>query len=185
MNLSFSLIYRASLGRWLLAIVLPPLLLFAFATDGRAAPTAYPRWQWPTHTGAAVLQEFEKPAKKWSPGHRGVDLAADDAAVRSPANGKVVFSGKVVDRTVITVEHANGLRSSFEPVRESLKVGTEVKAGEHIAEIDTAIVHCPTLCVHWGVREGKGDTAEYLNPMLFLGKEDPSVLLPIGEDFAA
>lgn len=162
------------------------VLLFTHALAlSPAISSEYPRWQWPTHQGAHVLRNFDKPAQKWNSGHRGVDLAADDAAVRSPAAGKVVFAGKVVDRTVITIEHEDGRRSSFEPVAQPLKVGTAVKAGEKIAEIDPAISHCSQLCIHWGVREGTGKSAEYLNPLLFLGIEDPSVLLPIGEDFAA
>ncbi len=142
-------------------------------------------WQSPVSGKIEVLKEFDKPAKKWNAGHRGVDLASADGAVRSPADGTVVFAGTVVDRQVITIEHANGLRSSFEPITEPLKKGTKVSAGQKIARIDPAQPHCAVQCVHWGVREGAGKRADYLNPLLFLGLSEPSVLLPFAQDFSA
>ena len=67
-----------------------------------------------------MLRAFDPPAKPWLSGHRGVDLQAahDGAPVTSPAAGTVSFVGVVVDRPVITIDHGDGLRSSFEPVRE-------------------------------------------------------------------
>lgn len=158
------------------------LLGSSASADGAGART--PRWQAPVAGEVTVLRDFDKPAQKWSAGHRGVDLALGQSfQVRSPAAGRVVFSGQVVDRKVLTVEHADGRKSSFEPVTEALPAGTEVAAGQVIAQVDDEVPHCePEPCLHWGVREGPDD---YVNPLLFLGLADPSVLLPIGEDFGA
>ena len=54
-----------------------------------------------------------------------MDLAAasDGGPVTSPESGTVSFVGVVVDRPVITIDHGNGLRSSFEPVRSTLTGG--------------------------------------------------------------
>jgi murein DD-endopeptidase MepM/ murein hydrolase activator NlpD len=122
-----------------------------------------------------VLRAFDPPAKPWLSGHRGVDLQAphDGAAVTSPAAGTVTFAGVVVDRPVITVDHGNGLRSSFEAVRSDLTPGTAVAKGEALGWIQPG--HCgPGPCMHWGVRRGE----EYLNPLAFVTDVRPSILLP-------
>ncbi|MBM7051336.1 MULTISPECIES: M23 family metallopeptidase [unclassified Rothia (in: high G+C Gram-positive bacteria)] len=145
-----------------------------------------PSWHPPVTHPYLVDREFDKPAKKWQAGHRGVDFRVDaEAKVYSPATGEITFSGTVVDRQVITVTHSDGRKSSFEPVAEPLPVGERVEAGQVIAVMDASIEHCAGggHCLHWGVREK--ETEEYLNPLLLLGEGAPSVLLPITDDFAA
>lgn len=109
-------------------------------------------------------------------GHRGVDLGASDGVVLSPADGVVVFVGTVVDRPVLTIDHGDGLVSSFEPVTASVSEGDSLEAGQEVGRISTE-PHCPTLCVHWGVREN----GEYVNPLPFVSDRRPSVLLPLAE----
>lgn len=142
-----------------------------------------------------VIHPFEKPAQRWSAGHRGVDLAVpeNDRHVYAPAPGKVVFSGTVVNRKVLVIAHPDGRRSTFEPMDETLPVGTTVTAGEVIGTVAGAAGgnserpyrRCSTLCLYWGVRQGgtrgdgSGKTAEYINPMSLLGSKEPSILLPV------
>ena len=150
-----------------------PAVLPASAAVLPAAPAA---WGWPLSPRPAVLRTFDPPAKPWLSGHRGVDLRAvhDGAPVASPASGTVSFVGVVVDRPVITVDHGNGLRSSFEPVESGLPAGAAVAAGDTLGRVRPG--HCgPDPCVHWGVRRG----AEYLNPLAFVMDLRPSVLLPV------
>jgi murein DD-endopeptidase MepM/ murein hydrolase activator NlpD len=140
-----------------------------------AAPPA-PSWSWPLAPRPPVLRPFDPPAKPWLSGHRGVDLkaASDGGPVTSPESGTVSFVGVVVDRPVITVDHGNGLRSSFEPVRSSLAKGDAVAKGDVLGALVTG--HCgATPCVHWGVRRGD----DYLNPLEFVLDLRPSVLLPL------
>ena len=132
-------------------------------------------WSWPLSPKPAVLRPFDPPAKPWLSGHRGVDLRAahDGAQVTSPAAGTVTFAGVVVDRPVITVDHGNGLRSSFEAVRSELTPGAAVAEGDVLGWIQPG--HCgPGPCVHWGVRRGEA----YLNPLGFVTDLRPSILLP-------
>lgn len=132
-------------------------------------------WSWPLSPRPALLRAFDPPAKPWLSGHRGVDLGAshDGAPVTSPASGTVSFAGVVVDRTVITVDHGSGLRSSFEAIRSDLEAGDAVARGEVLGWVQPG--HCtPAPCVHWGVRRG----TEYLNPLAFVTDLRPSVLLP-------
>ena len=142
-----------------------------------------------------VVHPFEKPAQRWSAGHRGVDLAVpeNDRRVYAPAQGKVVFSGTVINRKVLVLAHPDGRRSTFEPMDEALPVGTTVAAGEVIGTVaitaggtgERPYRRCTTVCLYWGVRQGgargdgSGKTAEYINPMSLLGSKEPSVLLPV------
>lgn len=142
-----------------------------------------------------VIRPFEKPAQRWSAGHRGVDLAVpeNDRRVYAPAPGKVVFSGTVVNRKVLVIAHPDGRRSTFEPMDEALPVGTTVAAGDVIGTVavtadgnsERPYRRCSTPCLYWGVRQGgtrgdgSGKTAEYINPMGLLGSKEPSILLPV------
>jgi murein DD-endopeptidase MepM/ murein hydrolase activator NlpD len=123
-----------------------------------------------------VLRAFDPPARPWLSGHRGVDIEAafDGAPLLSPAAGTVSFVGTVVDRPVITIDHGNGLRSSFEPVASSLTAGAAVAEGEVLGQVQAG--HCGPAhrCLHWGVRRGE----DYVNPLAFVMDLRPSVLLP-------
>ena len=96
------------------------------------------RYRSPTADSAPrVIHPFEKPAQRWSAGHRGVDLAVPDRDrhVYAPAPGRVVFSGTVVNRKVLVIAHPDGRRSTFEPMDEALPVGTEVTAGDAVGTV--------------------------------------------------
>lgn len=133
-------------------------------------------WDWPLAPRPEVLRAFDPPDKPWMSGHRGVDLqtAADGAPVTAPETGTVSFVGVVVDRPVITIDHGNGLRSSFEPVASSLSTGATVSKGDVIGTVLPG--HCAsTPCVHWGVRRGE----DYINPLSLVTDLRPSILLPL------
>ncbi|MHC6591183.1 M23 family metallopeptidase [Arthrobacter sp. C152] len=147
--------------------------LMATAARGEGAA---PSWRWPLAPRPPVLRGFDPPPKPWLSGHRGVDLGAagEGTQVTAPAAGTVSFVGVVVDRPVITIDHGNGLRSSFEPVAGTLAVGSPVAAGQVVGTVLAG--HCPgTACVHWGVRDGD----LYVNPLQFVMDLRPSVLLPL------
>lgn len=103
-----------------------------------------------------VVRPFEPPESRWGPGHRGVDLAGyPDAPLAAPADGVVAFSGTVVDRGVIVIDHPDGLRSTLEPVSPLVEAGQAVRRGEVVATLDSDGSHCaPHACVHWGLRRG-------------------------------
>lgn len=157
------------------AYVEPPVAMVKAAPDPTAG-LATPSWQWPLSPRPLVLRDFDPPPKPWLSGHRGVDLgaASDGAHVTSPAAGTVSFVGVVVDRPVITIDHGNGLRSSFEPVASILAPGSAVAAGQPVGTVLPG--HCPAApCLHWGVRRGD----DYVNPLQFVMDLRPSILLPL------
>lgn len=159
------------------------------APADRLAPAG--QWSWPLAPTPAVVRPFDKPGQRWLAGHRGVDLAASAGdAVRSPADGTVRFTGYMVDREVLTVDHGDGTVSSFEPVTATVSVGEPVTAGQSIGVVDfrgslpgggadgeapeRRQPHCPGSCLHWGVRLD----GEYVDPLRYLMDRRPSVLLP-------
>jgi murein DD-endopeptidase MepM/ murein hydrolase activator NlpD len=151
------------------------MLLLAAGPAAPSADTAEPPWNWPVAPAPEVLRSFDPPPEPWLSGHRGVDLAVPaGTTVLSPADGRISFSGWVVDRQVITVDHGNGLRSSLLAVVSELEAGVAVAAGDPVGTVAES-GHCPTACLHWGVRRGE----TYVNPLQFVMDLRPSVLLPV------
>ena len=91
----------------------------------------------------------------------------------APADGVVHFAGFVVDRPVLSIEHADGVLSSFEPVQTDLVAGDRVTRGQVIGTLLPG--HCASPCLHLGARVD----GEYVNPLLFLGGVGWSVLYPL------
>lgn len=144
------------------------LLLIALPS----AATADPAWRWPVEGSHAIARPFLAPVTAYSAGHRGVDIAATDEMVRAPADGVVHFSGVVVDRPVLSIQHADGLLSSYEPVESGLVRGQAVAAGDVVGRLLPG--HCSALCLHFGLRRD----GEYISPLTLLGGIEPAVLLP-------
>jgi murein DD-endopeptidase MepM/ murein hydrolase activator NlpD len=157
-------------------------LLVSTAVGGSPASAAASRptaqlgtWSWPVSGAHALARPYIAPAGPYAPGHRGVDIRAPVGAdVLAPADGIVHFAGFVVDRPVLSLEHADGALSSFEPVQTTLVVGDRVSRGQVIGTLLPG--HCASACLHLGARVD----GEYVNPLLFLGGVGWSVLYPLG-----
>lgn len=123
-----------------------------------------------------VVTLFDGGTSPYSKGHRGVDLAASAGeAVRAAAQGVVFFSGEVAGRPSVSVDHGNGLRTTYTPVVGTLPVGSVVTAGQVIGHLDRQ-PHCaPAFCLHWGLTDG----TIYHDPLLYLASP-PVRLLPNG-----
>ncbi len=149
------------------------------ASSATAAPALRGGWAWPLEGSPEVVEVFDRPEHRWSPGHRGVDLAAaHGSAVLAPTSGTVVFAGRVVDRDVVSIEALDGTRATLEPVTAAVSVGDAVLVGGAVGTVAVGASHCaPASCLHWGVRVGR-DT--YLDPLLVLlsgGPPGPPALL--------
>ncbi|MFF4762171.1 murein hydrolase activator EnvC family protein [Streptomyces sp. NPDC001292] len=138
---------------------------------------------WPVGVRPGVLRGWDPPATVYGPGHRGVDLGASPGApVRAVAAGRVFFAGTVAGRGVVSVELTGTgeppLRTTYEPVRASVKQGDEVAAGAIVGTVEATGRHCEGPCVHWGLLRGR----TYLNPLLLLPPwllNGPTRLLPV------
>ncbi len=141
--------------------------------EARGTEAAQPDWRWPLD-GFRITEHYLQPAHPYGAGHRGIDLAAaGSASVMTPASGVVAFSGPVAGRGILTVDHGDGLVTTFEPVTSELRPGDPVDRGDVVATI-TVGGHSRRGELHFGVRRD----GEYINPLLLLGGVPRAVLLP-------
>jgi len=82
----------------------------------------------------------------------------------------------VAGRPVVSVDHAGGMRTTYEPVDPVVGAGRPVARGTVLGTLVGGHAGCPvTACLHWGLRRGE----VYLDPLSLL--EPPEVrLLPMG-----
>jgi murein DD-endopeptidase MepM/ murein hydrolase activator NlpD len=147
--------------RWLASMLVVALLCApsAGADDGRL--------DWPLRPRPAVMRAFDAPSPNWNRGHRGVDLAGTPGQpVYAAAAGTVVFAGELAGRTLVSIAHAGGLRTSYEPVRPSVRAGQLVDAGAVIGVLEAGHDGCGAAgCLHWGAMWGPASRADYVDPL--------------------
>ena len=115
--------------RWLALIFVALLVVPVAHADGY-------RFDWPLRPRPAVVRAFDAPTPDWKRGHRGVDLAGSPGqSVLAAGPGTVVFAGELAGRPVVSIGHPGGLRTSYEPVRPSVRVGQLVTAGTVLGEL--------------------------------------------------
>jgi murein DD-endopeptidase MepM/ murein hydrolase activator NlpD len=76
----------------------------------------------------------------------------------------------------VSIDHGDGLRTTYEPVDPSVGAGQHVARGSPLGTLSPGHAGCPaSACLHWGLRRGE----TYLDPMALL--RPPRVrLLPTG-----
>jgi murein DD-endopeptidase MepM/ murein hydrolase activator NlpD len=85
--------------------------------------------------------------------------------VLAAGDGVVVFAGMVAGRPVVSIDHTNGLRTTYEPVDPSVGAGQEVARGSPIGTLAAGHPGCAAeSCLHWGLRRGE----TYLDPLALL-----------------
>jgi murein DD-endopeptidase MepM/ murein hydrolase activator NlpD len=128
--------------------------------------TGVGRWSWPLSPRPRVVRPFVRPAGRYGPGHRGVDLDGPPGQpVLAVDSGTVAHVGVVAGRGTVTLLHASGLRSTYEPVLGSVTVGQPVARGSVLGRLTGTGSHCsPAACLHLGAMRG----TEYLDPMQLL-----------------
>lgn len=136
------------------------------AGSGGAGSGGAARFGWPLAPPHPVLRGFQLPSTPYGPGHRGVDLGGRvGEPVLAAGDGLVLYAGPLVDRSLVSIEHAGGLRTTYEPVSPVVKVGQTVRRGQIIGELMPGHPGCPatapTVCLHWGAHR----QAVYLNPL--------------------
>jgi murein DD-endopeptidase MepM/ murein hydrolase activator NlpD len=132
------------------------------------------RFDWPLRPRPAVVRGFDAPTPNWKRGHRGVDLAgADNQPVFAAGRGTVVFAGQLAGRPVVSIAHPGGIRTTYEPVRPSVRAGQLVRKGAQIGTLEPGHPDCAqAVCLHWGAMWGRSSTADYVDPLgLLAGTE--------------
>lgn len=122
----------------------------------------------PVPPPAIIVTPFDPPDHRYGRGHRGVDLlAVAGSPVRAAGPGVVVYAGPLAGRGVISIEHAGGLRTTYEPVAAGVGRGRHVDAGDVIGTVQAGHFRCdPVDCLHFGARL-PGEV--YVNPMALIG----------------
>lgn len=172
--------YRARSGAALLRrclAAIPLVVGWLVAAPGWAtAADAVPDWRLPLDGVPVVTRPFDPPDTPYGRGHRGVDLGGEPGAVvRAAGAGTVGYAGMLAGRGVVTVIHAGGLRTTYEPVEVSVRAGQPVGAGDPLGVLAAGHAGCPAAaCLHWGLLRGE----VYLDPMLLLAR-GPLRLLPL------
>ena len=111
-----------------------------------------------------VLRGFDKPEHKWSAGHRGVDMDLRiGGRVVAAESGTVAFVGTVAGTPVSSIDHADGIRTTYQPVHASVTQGQEVREGQTIGKLGHPVDGTPGL--HWGARIAKDS---YIDPLSLL-----------------
>lgn len=142
-------------------------------------------YRWPLAGSPTVVRHFTPPASRYGRGHRGVDLAGTPGMpVLAAGDGVVAFAGVVAGRGVVSIDHGNGLRTSYEPVAEPrVHIGAAIEAGTVIATLEAGHPGCQVAaCLHWGLqlreslsrrpgspRRGSHQRRTYLDPLLLFG----------------
>ncbi|WP_394280843.1 M23 family metallopeptidase [Corynebacterium sp.] len=151
---------RSSLSALLLCSLLSPALAWAYVDPTTGAPSA-----------TRVLRGADIPEQNWLPGHRGVDLAleiGDD--VLAADDGIVAFAGMVAGTPVVSIDHDDGIRTTYQPVHALVDEGERVASGTVIGRLGHPTDGYPGL--HWGALIAKDS---YINPLSLL--DDPMIRL--------
>lgn len=173
---------------WAAAVVASVALIASGWTALPAAPAAghvarhvvagaayAPIWSWPVVAPHPITRAFVAPASRYAAGHRGIDVRAPvGSPVTAPDDGEVVFAGRLGDRGVLAIQHAGGVRSSFEPVVAQVHAGQTVRRGQPVAVVATGGLRAPgTLFIGARIRGAP------VSPLLLLGGLQRAVLLPM------
>lgn len=109
-----------------------------------------------------IVRHFEPPPTQYGAGHRGIDIAAPSGeTVVAAASGRVAFAGQVGGHLFVSIDHSDGLRSTYSFLSETLVVaGQTVSQGDPVALTGEGHPGAGTPALHFGVRRGN----EYLDP---------------------
>jgi murein DD-endopeptidase MepM/ murein hydrolase activator NlpD len=130
---------------------------------------------WIRPVPAPITHGFDPPAAPYAAGHRGVDFATAPAtAVRAAGAGVVTFAGRVGNNRYVTVQHANGWRTTYSYLRT-----TRVQRGDHVAA--GAVLGTSGAELHFGLKiDGR-----YADPARLFPIRPRVHLAPIDSDNSA
>jgi murein DD-endopeptidase MepM/ murein hydrolase activator NlpD len=133
----------------------------------------YGSYSWPIR--GRVLRGYEPPPSPYESGHRGIDIAAlFGSTITAPKEGVVAFAGWVGGALFISIDHSDGVRTTYSWLSETLvRKGQAVARGESIGRSGHGHPDVPEPHLHFGARVG----SDYIDPMLLLEGADASDLI--------
>jgi murein DD-endopeptidase MepM/ murein hydrolase activator NlpD len=133
----------------------------------------YGTYSWPLH--GPVIRGFEPPPTPYEAGHRGIDIAAPfGTEVGASREGVVAFAGWVAGSLFVSIDHPDGVRTTYSWLSEALvKKGQSVQQEQLIGRSGHGHLDLPETHLHFGARVG----SMYIDPMLLLEGADVSGLI--------
>jgi murein DD-endopeptidase MepM/ murein hydrolase activator NlpD len=133
----------------------------------------YGTYSWPLR--GPVIRWFEPPPDPYHAGHRGIDIAAPfGTAVKASREGVVAFAGWVGGALFISIDHPDGVRTTYSWLSEvRVHKGQHVARAELIGRSGHGHPEVPEPHLHFGARVG----SDYIDPMLLLEGADVSELI--------
>ncbi|MFA5891648.1 MAG: M23 family metallopeptidase [Actinomycetota bacterium] len=109
-----------------------------------------------------VARHFEPPPTPYAAGHRGIDLEVPaGTTVVAAAAGTVAFAGQVGGTYAVSIDHADGLRTTYSYLSAVLvRAGDPVAQGAPVAVSGVGHGGEAPPVLHFGLRRG----SEYLDP---------------------
>lgn len=109
-----------------------------------------------------IIRHFEAPPTPFAAGHRGIDLAVPVGTVVLAANdGVVAFAGPVAGELFVSIDHADGIRTTYSFVSSVLvSRGNPVARGAAIALSGPGHAGSTQPHLHFGARIGDA----YIDP---------------------
>lgn len=155
---------RAALASRLTTVLATAVLMVAGGGHGSPVAAAAPGLEiYEPPVDAPVVDPFRPPPKPWLPGNRGIEYATRPGTpVKAAAHGVVTFAGPVAGSLHVTVQHADGIRTSASFLARVL-----VRAGQRVRR--GAPVGVSAARLHVGAR--RGDT--YIDPESLWARRGP------------
>ncbi len=156
------------LGIIVAAALMAPLLPVATAAppsqQSSTSTSQSGRYVWPVR--GPVLHGFEAPAGPYGPGHRGIDIGAPfGSPVVAAQDGVVAFSGWVAGSLFVSIDHPDGIRTTYSWLSEVLvRRGDKVEKGQPVGRTGHGHPGEAVPHLHFGARVGD----VYIDPMLLL-----------------
>lgn len=174
----------------MIVAVVASLLLRLVAPSGVWLPAPRPliaptprmegSWAWPIV--GPVIRGFDPPEDPYGSGHRGIDIAATlGTPVRAPEAGVVSFAGKVGGELYVTVDHGDGLRSTYSWLSAiAVRTGDVVTRGTILGASGRGHPGSTVPHLHFGVRLD----GAYVDPLAFLGPAPVSAVVHLAPELA-
>jgi murein DD-endopeptidase MepM/ murein hydrolase activator NlpD len=134
-------------------------------TFGFKAAPSYGTYTWPVL--GQLTRQYDPPETPFGSGHRGIDIAAPlGTPVRAAQGGTVAFAGPVAGALFVSIDHQDGVRTTYSWLSEvRARVGDRVARGAIVGLTGSGHPGVEPPHLHLGARYG----GEYIDPMLLLG----------------
>jgi murein DD-endopeptidase MepM/ murein hydrolase activator NlpD len=158
---------------WLAVFLSLVCLPLAKAASAAVQPGNY---AWPVR--GPVIRPYEAPSSPYGSGHRGIDIAVPfGTSIVAAQDGMVSFAGWVAGALFISVDHPDGVRTTYSWLSAvSVKKGDAVARGQVIGNTGHGHPDVSTPHLHFGARIGE----TYIDPMTLLEPANVVGLIHLG-----